>query len=103
MTHLFLESSSVNSRMIGRPVCGRASRGTGAHREREREGQARRQRGRERQAGAQRSANSGAAMLKQSCGLSQRARKALWMQPRGKWMVSFVNFQTNASSKRWHL
>ena len=26
-----------------------------------------------------------------------------WGQPRGKWMISFVNSHTNATSKRWHL
>ena len=26
-----------------------------------------------------------------------------WRQPRGKWMVSLVNFHANATSKRWHL
>ena len=24
-------------------------------------------------------------------------------QPRGKWMITLVNFHTNATSKRWHL
>ena len=36
----------------------------------------------------------------------QVPRRALlppWRQPRGKWMVSLVNFHTNATSKRWHL
>ena len=26
-----------------------------------------------------------------------------WKQPRGKWMVSLVNSDTNVTSKRWHL
>ena len=26
-----------------------------------------------------------------------------WMQPRGKWMVSLVNFHADATSSRWHM
>ena len=36
-------------------------------------------------------------------GCMAQARPPAWRQPRGKWMVSLVNYHANATSKRWHL